>query len=106
MKICTQGIEWDFLYVMQMSKPQTFQELATKAHDMEVTIANHHGNSFDFVKLKKDKAEFRRNVKFSKNLTKEAMFMSKAKWFRLQESQNWKRKGAELSRIQQGGIPR
>jgi len=60
MEICTQGIKWDLLYILQMSKPWTFQELATKAYDMEVTIA-----------------KFKRNVKFSKNSSKEAMSIFK-----------------------------
>ena len=46
-EMCIQGIAWDLLYVLQMSKPQTFQELATNAHDMEVTIANRCGSSFN-----------------------------------------------------------
>jgi len=41
---------------------------------MKVTIANH--NSFDFIKSKKEKVEFKRNVKFFKNSTKEAMSIS------------------------------
>jgi len=64
---------WDLLCILQMGKPNTFPELATKAYDMEVTIAKHCGNSFIFTKLKKDKVEFKRNVKFSKDSTKEAM---------------------------------
>ena len=45
MEMCTQGMAWDLLYVLQMSKPWTFQELATKAHDMDTTrnwIFNDH----------------------------------------------------------------
>ena len=38
-EMCTQGMEWDILYALQVNKPKTFQELATRAHDMEVTIA-------------------------------------------------------------------
>jgi len=59
-----------------MSKPKGFQELAIKAHDMEATIANHRSNSFDFTELKKDKAKFKRNVKFFKDSTKEIMSIS------------------------------
>jgi len=32
-EMCAQGIEWGLLYVLQMSKPRTFQVLATKAYD-------------------------------------------------------------------------
>jgi len=38
-EMCAQGIEWDILYALQVNKPKTFQELATRAHDMELTIA-------------------------------------------------------------------
>jgi len=70
---------WDLLYVLQMIKPRTCQELVTKAHDMEVTIANNHGNSFSVVESKKDRVKVKKNVKFSKNLTKEVMTAFKAK---------------------------
>ena len=43
---------------------------------MEVTIANHHGKSFSFIESKKDKAEFKRNVKLSKKSVKKAMSIS------------------------------
>jgi len=43
---------------------------------MEVMIANHHGNSFCFFELKKDKVKCKKNVKFSKNLTEETMSIS------------------------------
>ena len=75
-KMCTQGMHWDLLYVLQMSKSRTFQELVTKAHDMEVMIASHRGNSYYSSESKKDKVEFKKNVKFSKNVTKEVMFAS------------------------------
>ena len=71
-------MEWDFLYVLQMSKPQTFQELAIKAHNMEVTIANCHDNSFVFTVSRNEKPELKRNVKFFNNPTKEVLFVSKA----------------------------
>jgi len=73
-------------------KPQTFQELGTKAHDMEVMIANRHGTSFGFVESKKDKDEFKRNVEFSKNLSSS---LSRSE---LRESQKGKRKRVRLLR--------
>jgi len=69
---------WDLLYVLQMRKPRTIQELATSVYDMEVTIAYHRNNSFSVAESKKDRAEFKKNVKFSKSSTKEAMTISKA----------------------------
>ena len=56
-----------------MCKPRTFQELTTKAHDMEVTIASRCGNSFYSTESRKDKVEFEKNVDFSKSTTKGAM---------------------------------
>ena len=76
MEMCTQGMVWDLLYILQMSKSWTFEELATKAHDMEVIIANCRETSFGFAELK-DKVEFKRNVEFSKSYTKEAMSVFK-----------------------------
>jgi len=45
---------------------------------MEVTISKHCANSFNFAKSEKNKAKFKRNIMFSKNLTKEVMSISKA----------------------------
>jgi len=59
-------MHWDSLYVLQMSKLRTFQELATKARDMGVTIASRRGNSFYSIESKRNKVEFNKNVKFSK----------------------------------------
>jgi len=69
-------MHWDLLYVLQMSKPRTSQELAIKAHDMGVTIASHRTSSFYSIKSKRGKVEFRNNVNFSKGTTKEAMYTS------------------------------
>jgi len=51
-------------------------------HDMKVTIANHR-NSLSFVELKKDKVEFKRNIEFSNNSTKEAMSIFKVELVRI-----------------------
>jgi len=106
MEMCTQGMVWDLLYVLQMSKPWTFQELATKAYDMEFTIANCHGTSFGFTELNKKKVEFKRNVEFSQNSTKEAMFVFEAKPVRINGRLRREEKGVRLSRMRQGGVPR
>jgi len=52
----------------------TFQELATKEHDMEATMASYDGNLYDSTESKNDKIEF--NVVLSKSMSKEAMSAS------------------------------
>jgi len=56
-----------------MSKPRTFQELASKAHDTEMTIANYHGKSPSSYEFKKDKSETKKIFTPSKALTKVTM---------------------------------
>ena len=37
-KMCIQGMQWSLHYILQEIKPRTFKELATRAHDMELSI--------------------------------------------------------------------
>jgi len=71
--MCAQGMEWDLLYVLQMSKLGTFQELATKAHDMEMTIANHRTKTSSTLEARKEKGDFKKTFKSSKSSTEESM---------------------------------
>jgi len=61
------------LYVSQMSKPRTLQELATKVHDMEMTIANINGLLYSYYELKEAKGEIKKSSKPSKVSIKETM---------------------------------
>jgi len=55
----------------------------TKAHDMEVTIASSRDSSLSFAELKRDRAEVKKNVKFSKNLAKKMMTVTKVEPVRI-----------------------
>ena len=41
-------MHWGLLYILLRIRPRTFEELATRAHDMELSIAN-HGSKKDFT---------------------------------------------------------
>jgi len=66
-----------------MSKPKTFQELATKAHDMEMMIANHQRKSSSSYEFKKDIGDSKKSYKPPKSSTKETMTISTGKPVRL-----------------------
>ncbi|KAM2292456.1 hypothetical protein ACFXTI_027193 [Malus domestica] len=53
-EMCIQGMQWGLHYILQGIKPRTFEELATRAHDMELSIA-HHGKKEPITDFKKDK---------------------------------------------------
>ncbi|KAI5350299.1 hypothetical protein L3X38_003190 [Prunus dulcis] len=40
-EMCIQGMHWGLLYIIQMIKPHSFEELTTRAHDIELSIASH-----------------------------------------------------------------
>ncbi|TYK02858.1 ty3-gypsy retrotransposon protein [Cucumis melo var. makuwa] len=54
-------------------KPCTFEELATRAHDMELSIANRGTKDFPVPELRKDKKEIKSAEKVVKSTVKESM---------------------------------
>ena len=53
-EMCVQGMQWGLHYILQGIKPRTFEELATRAHDINLSIA-HHGKNEPISDFKKDK---------------------------------------------------
>ncbi|KAL9233128.1 hypothetical protein vseg_008162 [Gypsophila vaccaria] len=41
-EMCINRMDWDLLYILNGIKPRSFQELSTRAHNMEITIKGHN----------------------------------------------------------------
>ncbi|KAL0329283.1 UNVERIFIED_CONTAM: hypothetical protein Sradi_4915000 [Sesamum radiatum] len=76
-KMCIQGIHWRLFYILQGIKSRDFEELATHAHDMELSSAN-HGTAFPIDDQRKDKKDLKRSEKFTKPNVKESMAIKTA----------------------------
>ncbi|KAK9756753.1 hypothetical protein RND81_01G118700 [Saponaria officinalis] len=76
-EMCIQGMNLNLVYILQGIKPKTFhQELSTRAHDMEITIASQGGRLFSRSEAKPERKDFKKTDKSFKSSTKETMMVT------------------------------
>ncbi|KAM2749861.1 hypothetical protein EV2_028717 [Malus domestica] len=76
-EMCIQGMQWGLQYILQGIKPRTIEKLATRAHDMELSIA-HHGKKEPIADYKNDKVLETKVEKAAWKSTKEVMTVNTA----------------------------
>ncbi|XP_021753744.1 uncharacterized protein LOC110719148 [Chenopodium quinoa] len=72
-EMCINGMSWELHYILKGIKPGSFQELATRAHDMELSIAYNKKKKGLSSEAKKEKKEYYKSDKSSESSTKETL---------------------------------
>ncbi|KAA0048246.1 ty3-gypsy retrotransposon protein [Cucumis melo var. makuwa] len=75
-EMCTQGMHSGLLYILQGIKPRTFEELATHAHDMGLSIGSRGAKDFPVPEVRKDKKKTKDVEKVVKSTVKESMVVN------------------------------
>ena len=74
-EMCTQGMHWKLLYILQGVKPRTFEELETCAHDMELSISRRGAKDFLVPKIRSDKNEIDDTKMIANSVKNESMIV-------------------------------
>ena len=72
-EMCIQGMHWGLFYILQGIKSRTFEELATRSHDMELIISSHGNMKPPVLEKRKERREVRKNDRNVKSNIKDSM---------------------------------